>query len=219
MTVDEPTKLYLGYLDKEMTIMGILASFCVAVVALTLDKILGAKSSEDTIMTNIWKNGECFVLIASAMMLLAAYCFYRQRARLSWHYGQISLCLAGVLKDMNEMDVQNWLKRADSWKTWCYYYTAFSFMRVAFLYYAAAIFSVSSAYNSNWVSKHFYIILIPTIWVFVCWLVRYHVFENYKFKDKPYKEFCAKDTPIKDCFLWWCKKLETFRKDYFFWAR
>lgn len=44
---------YLEYLDKEMTIMGILSTFCVAVVALVLDRVGSADLSKQTVFS-LW---------------------------------------------------------------------------------------------------------------------------------------------------------------------
>lgn len=192
--------------------MGVLSAFCIAVVAFALDKILGAKSSEDSALTEIWRLRQWYVLAASGLMFVAAYCFYRQRARLAWHYGQICLCLSGVLKEEYEKDVKNWLKRADSWQTWRFYYTAFSFVLFAFIYYGIAIVFPTS----NWITDYCSVIIwIPIVGLFLFDRFRYIVFKLYKFKCHPYKEFFANGCPLKKFICRSVKKLQIFVRDFF----
>src|SRR5437867_7740198 len=113
MANHDSTKLYLEYLEKEMTIMGILSTFCVAVVALTLEKVLGAKPGETLLLTTIWTYGQGPWIAGSAWMLCAAFYFYRQRSRIAWVYGQICLSVA---RDSGETG--DWLDEADNWRTW-----------------------------------------------------------------------------------------------------
>jgi hypothetical protein len=80
--VTEP-KPYLEYLDKEMTIMGILSGFCVAVLALVVDKIAGAK--DQTPLASLWTDQSETWLIGAGALLVSALFFYRQRSHLAWY--------------------------------------------------------------------------------------------------------------------------------------
>ena len=85
---------YLGYLDKEMTIMGILSAFCVASLAVSI-KLL---TSRDALRADqIARSGPVATVLFLVMLLLSAFSFYQQRSNLAWYYGQISLQDAGHL--------------------------------------------------------------------------------------------------------------------------
>ncbi len=109
-------KEYLDYLDKEMTIMGILSTFCVAAVALTLDRIGNADLSKDTVFRRIWERDSTFVLVGSGWLLLAALCFYLQRSLLAYYYGGISLSLNNP--EGHPWSTSTWLVEAYSWAVW-----------------------------------------------------------------------------------------------------
>ena len=109
-------KEYLDYLDKEMTIMGILSTFCVAAVALTLDRIGNADLSKDTVFRRIWEHDSTFVLVGSGWLLLAALCFYLQRSLVAYYYGGISLSLNNP--EGHPWSTATWLVEADAWAVW-----------------------------------------------------------------------------------------------------
>ena len=79
---------FLGYLDKEMTIMGILSSFCVAVLLLMLGKLPGFSAAE--LPLNLRLNASFATSGASILLLLASGFFYAQRSSLAWYYGEIT---------------------------------------------------------------------------------------------------------------------------------
>ena len=69
---------YLDYLDKEMTVMGILSTFSVAVVALVLDRVGSAEANKGSFFYLLWHGLEChagqagYILIGSFSVSLAA---------------------------------------------------------------------------------------------------------------------------------------------------
>ena len=82
------TKPYLEYLDKEMTIMGILSAVFLAAPA----GILGAIASKDRQVTiAFWNAGKLFIVAGSVFCIAAAFYFYKERSSLAWHYGQTCL--------------------------------------------------------------------------------------------------------------------------------
>jgi len=85
-----------------MTIMGILSTFCVAVVALVLDKVLGVKEGEHAFLSDVWKFGQYYIATASALMLISGLVFYRQRSLIARYYGGICLCLSKPDKPEND---------------------------------------------------------------------------------------------------------------------
>ena len=128
-------KPYLDYLDKEMTIMGILSTFSVLVPAVVIERT--ASSPDGAFLHSIWDSGHSYLWLASILMLVAASLFYSQRSRLAWHYGQtiISITIPGH----NGAGWKQWGKDADSWQTWRPYDMAFTALRSAFYGYGASI--------------------------------------------------------------------------------
>jgi hypothetical protein len=87
-------KPYLDYLDKEMTIQGILSAFCVATIGLVLDKVLGADPKIASLLSTILMRGFAFVMLGSIAMALAALLFYLQRSYLARTYGDVASAAA-----------------------------------------------------------------------------------------------------------------------------
>jgi hypothetical protein len=88
----EGTKAYLEYLDKEMTIMGILSTFCVAAAALVIDRVGSAE--HDSFFGGLAKSHIVQVLIGSGLLILAGLYFYLQRSTLAFFYGSICMSIA-----------------------------------------------------------------------------------------------------------------------------
>jgi hypothetical protein len=78
-------KPYLDYLDKEMTIMGVLSTFCLAVPALFFERIIAAneKSIGHDFLNRLVSMGSIYMITASVLMLFAAMYFYKQRSLLA----------------------------------------------------------------------------------------------------------------------------------------
>lgn len=144
----EKSNIYLDYLDKEMTIMGILSTFCVIVSGGALDRITG---TENKFFAEIWFTGSPYIILGSVFALLAALFFYLQRSLLAWYYGQISLCIAKnneagadkkrKEKNQDEYSIHDWYTDADSWPTWIRYNAAFGFLMLAFLEFGFGLLS------------------------------------------------------------------------------
>ena len=73
---------YLEYLDKEMAIMGILSTFCAAVVALVLDRICGAELDKKSLFVRLWREDSTFVILRLVSTGIAGALFYKQRSAL-----------------------------------------------------------------------------------------------------------------------------------------
>lgn len=85
----ETDKIYLDYLDKEMTIAGILSTFCIASLLVCINSfILPGKDGQINIF---WKESPWYCGLGLTGFLGAALSFYRQRSLLAYYYGQISL--------------------------------------------------------------------------------------------------------------------------------
>src|ERR1700735_3788107 len=89
----DPVSDYCDYLDKEMTIMGLLTAFAVAVPALVLDHIAGAKESEQPTLYWMWQTEQVMLAAGSLVFFLSALSFYLQRSALAYYYGQLRLSL------------------------------------------------------------------------------------------------------------------------------
>lgn len=127
-------KPYLEYLDKEMTIMGLLSAFSVALASFATEKII---SAEKGFLLKLWTHGQDHIITGAALAVLAAYLFYLQRSHLAWHYGQIALaeCRAAASPD----SVEEWLTWADGWDTWTRYQTGFTALTLSLASYAYAV--------------------------------------------------------------------------------
>ena len=131
-------KPYLEYLDKEMAIMGLLSTFCVLVIGLTVNSSLGADRGE---LKNVWPYGHWYLLGGSFWMLVAALLFYRQRSLLAYYYGQIALCHVQGSSGEYE-DADSALRDADAWITWFFYQSGFACMIAGFVNYGIALLSI-----------------------------------------------------------------------------
>jgi hypothetical protein len=135
----EAHKTYLDYLDKEMSIMGVLCAFSVGVLALALDRILG--NDKETTLTDLWKREPEYVLTGSVLVLASALMFYRQRSLLAWYYGQISLSL--IQPNVTRRAVTFWLREADSWATWITYRIGWGCLTLAMWTFVAALINAA----------------------------------------------------------------------------
>ena len=107
---------YLDYLQIEMTIMGLLSAFCVAVLGWVADQFLPDP-------------GGLYIFAGCIGLLVAALLFYRQRSLLAYYHGQISLALSSQTRDLSVDDL---IDEADCWATWIPYRQAFIVLFFAF---------------------------------------------------------------------------------------
>src|SRR6266581_6587264 len=114
---EDSTNRYLEYLDKEMSIMGILSTFCVAVPALILERLASATAGE---LVTIWQAGERCFWTGSVLFLVAAALFYKQRSLLAFYYGRIALA-----DSTDGVGAVKWKECADSWTAWLPYHFGF----------------------------------------------------------------------------------------------
>ena len=104
-SIADSAKPYLDYLDKEMTIEGILSAFCVAVGAVVFDRILGAKGdSASGLVAALQYFSYPYVLAAIVGLMAAALFFYLQRSALAWRYGELSLVIAELMVSRTDED-------------------------------------------------------------------------------------------------------------------
>jgi hypothetical protein len=130
-------KNYLEFLDKEMTVMGILSAFCIGVVSLALDRILSAKQVDDSYFFRVSVAGWLYVILGSVAIVIAAVCFYLQRSDLAGNYGEFCYYEATKRKDIAYKCLEDTYPRA-FWKP---YYLGFGALVIGFLEYVLALTS------------------------------------------------------------------------------
>jgi len=183
-------KEYLNYLDKEMTIMGILSAVSVAAPAGVLNAVLGEPVG---LKAFLWLNGRHFVVLGSVLSVLGAFYFYKERSLLAWHYGQISKSHAVEEEPAASAEVREQIRGADSWESWWPYSWGFTLLVAAFSSYLAAFFFYLVPPYWPFVLNHLRILkiiglcLIPVLAAIVAAL-QWYVLTNddYKFSEEPW---------------------------------
>ncbi|HUA14772.1 MAG TPA: SET domain-containing protein [Verrucomicrobiae bacterium] len=180
------TKKYLEYLDKEMTIMGILSAVAIAAPAGILNVLL---SDKNPFKDQLLAAGPFFVMLGSVSCILAALSFYGERSMLAWYYGQICLTEAldsGITSSQRAEDL---MVGADSWETWIRYQWGFATLITGFVEYVAATFFALSTPHS-----HLYTAtkIIGRAFPFLALLyaiLQWHVYKTYRLDEEPWQEF------------------------------
>jgi hypothetical protein len=185
--LDGGVKAYIEYLDKEMTIMGILSTFCVAAAALVVERIAGAEKTS-YLATTIWAKHMGLVSASSGLLLAAGLFFYLQRSHLAYLYG--SICISLARPASSAWDTMRWLQEADSWATWLRYRVGFMFLTLTALVIGAI------AYRNFYLDlpKFFWLVLIA---VALAFLGHNLVLSTYRYKAAPYSVFSSRGF-IKD---------------------
>jgi len=164
-SVSDVAKPYLDYLDKEMTIEGILSAFCVAVGGVAFDRVLGGKADgASSFVGQLQEFSYPFVLAAIAGLVTAALFFYLQRSTLAWYYGEISFAvataLAGRAGEADAASVLESLEDAHSWSAWNRYKFGWSFLAVTAVEILLALFCAVNRVN---LSGHWVIAGLPFV--------------------------------------------------------
>ena len=164
-SVSDVAKPYLDYLDKEMTIEGILSAFCVAVGGVAFDRVLGVKADGASSLVGQLQNFSYpFVLAAIVGVVTAALFFYLQRSTLAWHYGEISFAvateLAGGAGEAHAASALESLEDAHSWSAWNRYKFGWSFLAVTAVEILLALFCAVNRVN---LSGHWVIASVPFV--------------------------------------------------------
>lgn len=135
----ESSSEYCDYLDKEMTIMGLLSAFSIVVPAAVLDRVAGAKLTDGSLFAEIWNCDRILILSGSVAFLAATLSFYLQRSLLAIYYGQLRFSQTPArYANMSDVDI---LRRADSWGTWTSYQSGFTLLPLGFVLYGTALFA------------------------------------------------------------------------------
>jgi hypothetical protein len=137
---------YLQYLDREMTIMGVLSGFCLAALSFGLDAILSVEKTTQLALM-IWDKSWPLVLTGAVLLLAAAYLFYEQRSALALLYGNITYWLA---RD-DELGARCSLESfQDSRSGWNRYFFAHGAMICAFVAFLLALASAKLDWIDLW---------------------------------------------------------------------
>jgi purine-cytosine permease-like protein len=136
-------KLYLDYLDKEMTIMGILSTFCIASLGISIDRLVFYHSKPSAFV--YWNQVNLYCILAMTGLLIAALFFYRQRSSLAYFHGQISLSLT---KDDDD-SIESHLNEVDGWSMWNYYKAAWWALIIAFSQFGLMLLSEKFSFTRD----------------------------------------------------------------------
>jgi len=110
-------KPYLDYLDKEMTIMGILSAFCAGAAGLIAKQAFPVASSGRLFFSG--RPDIYYISSGLALLLVAAFFFYWQRSHLAWLYGQLSLWTTDQATSGQTLEAL--LLQSDTWRGWIPY--------------------------------------------------------------------------------------------------
>jgi len=177
-TVADAMQPYLDYLDKEMTIQGILSAFCVAAAALVFDRILGADQVNASPLIKCLQGARFpFVIGAILGLILAALLFYLQRSDLAWLHGQISFAVTHEMQHLpiptDTSTLADALTVGNSWSLWNCYKAGMSFLAVT-----AAELALALSPSKQLQSERWWIALIPFVGVIIflagLWLLMFN---------------------------------------------
>jgi hypothetical protein len=176
---------FLDFLDKEMTIMGILSAFFVAVVSVFLNAVGSADlaKNKETLFSDLWSQEHWYILVGSGWILGAAGLFYAQRNMLAWYYGQITPTMEDPKtpkKQIESVDpIQVSMEKANKELAWIPNRAAFRCLWLGLAAYAFAFLELAMKPHRHfgWLD----IILSVVIVLFTLWQVRP--------EDKPRKTF------------------------------
>jgi hypothetical protein len=171
-------KIYLDYLDKEMTIMGILSTFCIASLLVSVNSFI--LPGKDCKTNPYWDQSPWFCSLGLVGFLGAGLSFYKQRSQLAYYFGQISLNM--VRKKMKE--VKDLLDMSDSWSAWNSYKSGFGFLSISFCQFAFVLINSRIRTIQNW--QPFIAWAIVCIFVFSFGIVIYACYK-YRYADDPFR--------------------------------
>jgi hypothetical protein len=120
MAAHHPKLNYLVFLEKEMTIMGLLSGATAAASAGVLSSLLHGDS---IYIALLWSSSRNHLLIGCGFLLISCGLFFKQRSQLARLYGQICRfedegASAGVFPSTKSLAR---ICEADGWITWIAY--------------------------------------------------------------------------------------------------
>ncbi len=169
---------YLIYLDKEMTIMGILSTFCIVALGFTINWLLG----KDSDPLKLYEPAMLFAIIGFVSFFMAGFSFYRQRALLAWYYGQISLYVS--LED--DKEVISLMKESDGWNNWVWYQRGFFFQVSAFLQFLSVLLNHTFVFTAK---QQIFIAIFVLAIVLVIGQLKINAYRKFPYSEFPEKNF------------------------------
>jgi hypothetical protein len=181
----EATKACLEYLDKEMTIMGILSTFCVAAAAVVIDR--AASADKTSFFKDILTNHPTQVFLGSGFLMVAGLCFYLQRSRLAHYYG--STCISLAAPSATVWSTYRWHVEAYTWGTWIRYRIGF-----LFLFYTAVIYCNVIA-QEIYPKQPYHWIVEGSLFVIVSAVIlgRIVILLTHPYSNDPWEDFSSKN--------------------------
>ena len=158
-------KPYLDYLDKEMTIMGILSAFGVGSAGLVAKEVL--KVSTDGELFADLRGDFYYIVTGSGLMVLAGAAFYWQRSLLAWHYGQVSLWATDA--SVSGRELPDILQGSDPWTVWIPYQAGLWLTTAGLLAYFGALLPVPEKYEVLYVLV---LTIMTALAVAIVWIYR-----------------------------------------------
>jgi len=183
---NEDLKIYLEYLEKEMTIMGILSTFCVGAVALVVNKVNGADGS--SLYSQLARH-PVQIYLGCALLLIAGLFFYLQRSKLAHFYG--SICISIVNPDASEWDTKRWLTEAYTYYAWMRYRVAFQILVIVPVVFGHAVCQVIYGDSHRFWKTEIAIILV----IELVMSLHNFIYSVYRYDARPWENFPFKDFP------------------------
>lgn len=136
---------YVEYLEKESTLVGLLATFAIGAGALILQATLGAKDL--TRAAKLWEVAGGYLSASSALCVTAAVAFFRQRSLLAYYVGQLALAQAlgsapTEWQSDKPLTTSELLLKANAWSTWFWYQTGWVFLTAAAAAFVSAVLTI-----------------------------------------------------------------------------
>lgn len=150
------TRSYLDYLDKEMTILGILSAACIAVPVFMLDKLAGALVESG--LGRTWSHFGTALKLSSLYLAIGALLFFKQRSLLAWFYGQIAINVSPAADEDSEAETIDLIEGADAWSTWTWYSLGFDCLILGVVVFALAV----SGLGASWLNTAALLAAVPT---------------------------------------------------------
>jgi hypothetical protein len=136
----DPAELFLDYLEKENTILGVISTFCILAAAFVIKEVLSASSGQ---IEQVAKDAITYIYIGSALMFYAGHRYFRQRSLIAWYQGQISLAIVHDDKRL----LNDTINEVDTRFAWRYYNTASVITWFAFIEYSFALITTGSQFQ------------------------------------------------------------------------
>jgi len=176
----------LDYLDKEMTIQGVLSGFCMAAAAAVFSTVRAAENSNSQFVHLLQCNGLPYLLVGCAILIIAGAAFYKERSDLAWLYSAMALAAAdqelGFKSPGTSWPMLDCLNTLDSWYLWLWYKVGCVGLCTAALEFVFAVASTNA---------HFYLFNIyrnvlawPPLALPLLWYVLSHFRLSRKDKDQ-----------------------------------